>query len=208
MYNIQIMKIGVLGSGGGSNLQSIIDAVENGSLPVEIAIVISDVQDAYILERAKKHNIPAQYIAPGKFKTKLEPEVEKKYAKALKDAGVELVVLAGYMRMVKEELLGVFPGRIINIHPAILPSFKGLHAWKQALDYGVKVSGCTVHFVDTGMDTGPIIIQAAVPVLDNDTFESLHQRIQFEEHKIYPQAIKFIAEGKIETYGRVVKNIG
>lgn len=198
------MNIGVLGSGKGSNLQAIIDAVENGSLPVKIAIVISDVEDAYILKRASKHGIKAKYIPPGKFKTKLEPEVEKKYVDALKEAGVELVALAGFMRMVKETLLNAFAGRIINIHPSILPSFRGLEAWKQALDYGVRFSGCTVHFIDANMDTGPIILQSAVPVEPGDTPETLHQRIQVEEHKLYPEAIKLFAEGKLEIVGRKV----
>lgn len=198
------MKIGVLGSGKGSNLQAIIDAVENGSLPVKIALVISDVEDAYILERAKKHNIPARFISPGKFKTKLEPEIEKQYVSVLKAAGVELVVLAGFMRMLKDDFLKAFPNRVINIHPALLPAFRGLEGWRQALEYGAKFTGCTVHFLDIGMDTGPIILQAVVPVLSNDIPETLHKRIQVEEHRIYPEAIKLLAEGKLKIQGRKV----
>lgn len=198
------MNIGVLGSGKGSNLQALIDAVEKGSLPVKIALVISDLEDAYILERARKHNIPAEYIAPGKFKTKLEPGVEKQYINTLQEAGVELVVLAGFMRMIKQDLLTAFPGRIMNIHPSLLPSFRGLEAWRQAVDYGARFSGCTVHFVDPDMDTGPVILQAVVPVLPEDTPESLHQRIQVQEHKLYPEAIRLFAEGRLEIKGRRV----
>lgn len=202
------MNVGVLGSGKGSNLQAIIDAVENGKLPVKIKVVISDVEDAFILERAKKHGIAAKYIAPGKFKTKLEPEVEKIYISVLKEAGVELVVLAGFMRMLKDDFLKEFQNRVINIHPSLLPAFKGLEAWKMALDYGARYSGCTVHFLDGGMDTGPVILQAAVPVMQDDTPLSLHTRIQVEEHKVYPEAIKLIAGNKLEIKGRkvIIKN--
>lgn len=198
------MNIGILGSGKGTNLQAIVDKVENGSLAVKIALVISDVKDAFILERARKHNIPARYIAPGKFKTKLEPEIEKQYVNALKNAGVELVVLAGFMRMLKEDFLRAFPNRIVNIHPSLLPAFRGLEVWRQALEYGVKFTGCTVHFLDPGMDTGPIILQAVVPVLPDDTPETLHHRIQVEEHKLYPEAIRLFSEGKLEIVGRKV----
>lgn len=199
------MNIGVLGSGKGSNLQAIIDAAENGSLPdVKITMVLSDVPDSYILERAKKHNIPSKYIDPGKFKTKLEPEVEKQYIRALKDAKTDLVILAGFMRILKEDFLKAFAGRIMNIHPSILPAFKGLEAWKQALDYGAKFSGCTVHFVDANMDTGPIILQAVVPVEPAETYESLHQKIQVEEHKLYPEAVRLFAEGRLTVKGRKV----
>lgn len=198
------MNIGVLGSGKGTNLQAIIDAVENGTLQVKIALVISDVESAFILERARRHGIPARYIAPGKFKTKLEPEVEKQYVNALKEAGVELVVLAGFMRILKEDFLSAFTGRVMNIHPSLLPAFKGLEGWRQALEYGVRFSGCTVHFIDANMDTGPIILQAMVPVEPDDTPETLHQRIQVQEHRLYPEAIKLFAEGKLEIVGRKV----
>lgn len=204
IYVQNIMNIGVLGSGKGTNLQAIIDAVENGSLPVKIALVISDVEDAYILERARKHNIPARFIPPGKFKTKLEPEIEKQYISALKSAGAELVCLAGFMRILKEDFLKVFTNRIMNIHPSLLPAFRGLEAWRQAIEYGVKVTGCTVHFLDPGMDTGPIILQAAVPVMPGDTPEILHNRIQVQEHKLYPEAIKLFTEGKLHVVDRKV----
>ena len=195
-------KIGVLGSGKGSNLQSIIDGVEAGEIPARIACVISDVEDAFILERAEKHGIDALHIPPGKFKTRLSEEAEAEYVKCLKGHGVNLVVLAGFMRMLKENFISAFAGRIINIHPSILPAFRGLAAWKQALEYGVKYTGCTVHFVEIGMDTGPIIMQAVVDVKDDDTPETLHQRIQVEEHRIYPEVIRLIAEGRVELAGR------
>jgi len=198
------MKIGILGSGKGTNAEAIIESVEAGECPVEVAIIISDVKDSGILDRGRKHNIPFSYISPGKYKTWLEPEIEAQYVKALKDAEVELVALAGFMRILKDPLLDAFPRRIINIHPALLPSFPGLASWRQAFEYGVKHSGCTVHFVDKGVDTGPIILQAVVPVLDDDTPESLHVRIQVEEHKIYPKAIRLIAEQKVEIHGRKV----
>lgn len=198
------MNIGVLGSGKGTNLQAIIGAISSGNLKVNIAVVISDVSDAFILERARKHNIPAKFIPPGGFKTKLEPEVEKKYISILKEAGVELVVLAGFMRMIKDDFLKAFPNRIMNIHPSLLPSFRGLEAWRQALEYGSKIAGCTVHFLDPGMDTGPIILQKAVPVLPDDTAESLHKRIQVEEHKLYPEAIRLFSEGRLQIKERKV----
>jgi len=198
------LKIGVLGSGKGSNLQSIIDNVETGTVPAEIVCVISDVKDAFILARAAKHGIEALYIPPGKHKTKLDPQAEAEYIKTLKDRGVELVVLAGFMRMLKEEFIDAYPNSIVNIHPSILPAFRGLEAWKQALDYGVKYTGCTVHFLELGMDTGPIIMQAVVEVKDDDTPETLHQRIQVEEHKIYPAVISLIAERRLKLRGRKV----
>jgi phosphoribosylglycinamide formyltransferase-1 len=199
-----LLKIGVLGSGKGSNLQSIIDGVEAGEVPAEIACVISDVKDAYILGRAHKHGIEATYMPPGRFKTRLDDKTEPEYIKFLKERGVELIVLAGFMRMLKEDFIDAFPNRIVNIHPSILPSFRGLEAWKQALDYGVKVTGCTVHFLELGMDTGPIIMQAVVGVDPEDTPETLHQRIQVQEHKIYPKVIRLIAEGRIKLQGRKV----
>ncbi len=197
------MKIGVLGSGKGSNFQAIVDAVKSGKLKgVEIAVVISDVKDAYILKRARENDIKAFYIDAAPYKTKLDGEAEKKYVNCLRDNGVELVVLAGFMRMIKGSILEVFPGKIINVHPALLPSFPGLESWKQAVEYGVKVSGCTVHFVDRGMDTGPIIEQAVVHLEDGDTPESLHRKIQAEEHKALPHAISLIRDGRIRFEGR------
>ena len=199
-----LLKIGVLGSGKGSNLQSIIDNVEAGDVPAEIACVISDVEDAYILERARKHGIEALYIPPGTYRTKLDKGTEAEYIQALKDRGVELVVLAGFMRMLKKDFIDAYPNGIVNIHPSILPAFRGLEAWKQALDYGVKYTGCTVHFLEMGMDTGPIIMQAVVEVKQDDTPETLHQRIQVEEHKINPAVIHLIAEGRVKLDGRRV----
>ncbi|MEW6686828.1 MAG: phosphoribosylglycinamide formyltransferase [Candidatus Edwardsbacteria bacterium] len=198
------IRLGVLASGRGSNLQAIIDNIESGKLEAEIAVVISDVENAQALERARKHNIPAIYIPPGKFKTKLEPEIEKEYVDCFNKYQVELVCLAGFMRILKETILNAFKGRMINIHPSLLPAFPGLEAQKQALAYGVKFSGCTVHFVTEGIDTGPIIIQAVVPVLDTDTPESLSERILKEEHKIYSEAIRLYAEGKIKIEERRV----
>jgi len=199
-----IFKIGVLGSGKGSNLQSIIDNVTAGKIPAKIACVISDVEDAYILERARKHGIEAIYMPPGKYKTRFDRDAETAYVKCLKDRGVELVVMAGFMRMLKDDFISAYPNAIINIHPSILPAFRGLEAWKQALDYGVKYTGCTVHFAEIGMDTGPIIMQAVVEVKDDDTPETLHQRIQVQEHIIYPEVVKLIAEGRVELQGRKV----
>lgn len=205
VYTITVMmNIGILGSGKGTNLQAIIDAVEAGRLPVKIALVISDVEDAFILERARRHGIPVKFIPPGRFKTKLEPDVERQYVASLKEAGIELVALAGFMRMLKEDFLKAFPNRIMNIHPSLLPSFRGLEAWRQALEYGARFTGCTVHFLDPGMDTGPIILQAVVPVLAGDTPESLHQRIQVEEHRLYPEAIRLFSEGRLQIVERKV----
>jgi phosphoribosylglycinamide formyltransferase-1 len=194
-----MINIGVLISGRGSNLQAIIDAGLN------VVVVISDKPDAYGLERAKKHMIPTAVFEPKKFPDK--NAFEQEIVKTLKAAKVDLVCLAGYMRIVGEVLLKPFQGKMINIHPALLPSFPGLHAQKQALDHGVKISGVTVHFVDSGCDTGPIILQAAVPVLENDTEESLSDRILEQEQKIYPQAIKLIDQKRLKVEGRKVKTI-
>jgi phosphoribosylglycinamide formyltransferase 1 len=193
-----MFKIGVLASGKGSNLQAIMDYIKNENLPAEVSVVISDNDNAFALKRAEKENIKNVYIPPGKKKTYLEPEIEKKYVKVLQDEEVNLVCLAGFMRVLKPLFLENFAGRIINIHPSLLPAFPGLEAWKQAINYGVKFSGCTVHFVNMGVDKGPIIVQAVVPVLQEDTPESLHKRIQEKEHIIYPFAIKLIVQGKIK----------
>ena len=166
--------------------------------------VLADVQDAFILDRARQNGIPAYYIDCAPFKTKLEGAAEQKVIDILKKHGADLIVLAGFMRMVKSGLLRAFPGKIINIHPALLPNFPGLHSWKQALDGGAKVTGCTVHFVDEGMDTGPIILQKEVPVLAGDTPESLHARIQVQEHIAYPEALRLISEGRLRIEGRRV----
>lgn len=197
-------RLGVLGSGKGSNFVAVADACAAGAVPAEVVLVLSDVPDAGILEHARARNIPARYIPPGKFRTRLDEEAERAYVKALQDAGVELVVLAGFMRVLKSEFLNAFAGRIVNIHPSLLPAFPGLEAWKQALEHGVKVTGCTVHFVDAGVDTGPIIGQMAVPVLEDDTPETLHRRIQLAEHELYPRCIAAIARGELELRGRRV----
>ena len=161
--------------------------------------------DAPILERARRRGIRAEFIGPSRFKTKLEPELEQQIVTMLQAEKVDLVALAGYMRVIKEPLLAAFPGRIMNIHPSLLPSFPGLHAWEQALKYGVKITGCTVHFVDAGVDAGPVILQQPVPVFGNDTAESLHARIQVAEHRAYPEAIRLFAQGKLQISGRIVK---
>jgi phosphoribosylglycinamide formyltransferase-1 len=195
-------RLGVLGSGKGSNMAAIADAVSRGSVLAEIAMVISDVDGAGILERARERGLPARRIVPGAFRTKLDENAEREILAVLREAEVDLVVLAGFMRILKGEFLRVFEHRVINIHPSLLPAFPGLEAWKQALDYGVKVTGCTVHFVDSGVDTGPIIAQRAVPVLPGDTVESLHARIQEAERILYPEAVAAISQGKIEIRGR------
>ena len=193
MKSGKTLKLAVLGSGRGSNCQSLIDAIREGALKAEIVCVISDVENAYILERARKHGIPAYYVSAAPFKTRLDGEGERKYVAILQKHGAEVIALAGFMRVVKQGLLNAFPGAVINIHPSLLPSFPGLEAWKQALARGVKVTGCTVHFVDSGVDTGPIIVQKAVPVLKGDTPETLHARIQEQEHIAYPEAVRLIA---------------
>ena len=187
------LKLGVLGSGKGSNFRAIADAIARGELDAEVRIVISDVAGAGILALARERGIPAAHIPRGRFKTKLEPEQEQRLADMLREAGTELVVLAGYMRMIKAPLLDAFPRRIINIHPSLLPAFPGLEAWRQALDDRASRSGCTVHYVDSGMDTGEIIARSEVPVLPDDTAETLHARIQVAEHKLYPAVIAQLA---------------
>ena len=202
MGNEETFRIGVLGSGNGSNLIAIAEAVERGEVPVEIALVLSDVKEAEILQHARRMGLMARYIAPGNYRTKLNQEAEKSYSNALQEADVDLVVLAGFMRILKGEFLKSFPGKVVNIHPSLLPSFPGLQAWKQALDYGVKHTGATVHYVDQGIDSGAIIAQESVPLLDGDTPEILLKRIQQAEHHIYPKAIADIADGRITSRGR------
>ena len=198
-----MINLAVLISGRGSNLQAIIDAAEKERIPAKIAVVVSNNPEAFGLERARKHNIPAVVIDNRAFKDKNTYELE--IVKALQQHKVDLVCLAGYMRIVGPVLLEHYKGRMINIHPSLLPSFPGLHAQQQALDHGVLITGCTVHYVDSGCDTGPIIIQSAVPVLEKDTEEILSERILQQEHQIYPQAIKLIAEDKLVIDGRKVK---
>ena len=183
------LRLGILGSGKGSNAAAIADACASGQVPADVGIIISDVENAGILDHARARGLPARFLAPGKFRTKLDESAESAYVQALTGARVDLVVLAGFMRILKGDFLRAFAGRVINIHPALLPSFPGLEAWKQALDYGVKFTGCTVHYVDQGIDTGPIIAQEPVPVLPGDTAESLHARIQEAERRIYPATI-------------------
>jgi len=196
-------RIGVLASGRGSNLQAIMDACAGGHIPGQVAVVLSDNPGAYALQRASGANIPAFCINPAEFNTK--DEYEEALVSRLKEYGVEVVCLAGYMRLVGRVMLQEFENKILNIHPALLPAFPGLHAQEQAWNYGVKYSGCTVHFVDAGMDTGPIILQAVVPVKQNDTPETLAGRILEQEHKIYPEAVKLFLEGRLRIEGRKVR---
>lgn len=196
------LRVGVLASGRGSNLQAILDASAEGQLDARVAVVVSDVADARALDRARDAGVPAVHIHPGRFRSKLEPAAEARYVEALRNHGVEIVALAGFMRILHDPLLSAFARRIINIHPALLPSFPGLDAQRQAFDYGVKWTGATVHFVDTGVDTGPIILQAAVPVLEGDTQETLAARILEEEHRIYPEALQLLAEDRVLIEGR------
>ena len=198
-----MINVGVLISGRGSNLQAIIDASEKKKMPAKVVVVVSNRPDAYGLERAKKHNIPTAVFEPNNFPDKNTYELE--IVKTLKEHKVDLLCLAGYMRIVGPVLLEHYQGRMMNIHPALLPSFPGLNVQKAAIDHGVKVSGATVHFVDEGCDTGPIIVQAAVPVLENDTEETLSARILEQEHRIYPEAIKLFAEGRLKIEGRRVR---
>lgn len=197
------LRLAVLASGRGSNLQAIIDAIAAGELDAEIAVVISDKGDAQALERARKHQIPHRFLDPREY------SAAGAYDRALvalwQEYQVDLVVLAGYMRLLGSEAVRAYRSRILNIHPSLLPAFPGLNAQAQALAYGVRYSGCTVHFVDEGMDTGPIILQAVVPVKDDDAAETLAARILEEEHRLYPQAIQLFAEGRLEVVGRRVR---
>jgi phosphoribosylglycinamide formyltransferase-1 len=199
---MSVLNIGVLVSGRGSNLQAIMDACAQGRVPARVTVVVSDVEGAPALERARSKGIPAVYVNPGAFAGKIE--YEQAVAGVLRERQVELVCLAGYMRLLGKTVLEAFPGRIINIHPALLPAFPGLHAQKQAIEHGVRFSGCTVHFVDEGIDTGPIILQAVVPVLQTDTPDTLAERILVEEHRIYPEAIRLLAGDRLKIYGRRV----
>ena len=197
-------RLGILGSGKGSNFVAMADACASGKIPATIALVLSDVDGAGMLSHARARKLPARFISPGKFRAKLDEEAERAFVGALQEAKVDLVVLAGFMRVLKGDFLRAFEGRIVNIHPSLLPSFPGLEAWKQALDHGVKVTGCTVQFVDAGVDAGPVIGQQTVPVLDNDTPDSLIQRIHGAEHELYPRCVAAIARGEISVQGRRV----
>ena len=200
---MSVLKIGVLASGRGSNFQSIIDEIASDRLNAEIVLLITDNPSAFAIERAKKHRIDYLVVLPKEYHSR--DNLFSKISDELKKKNVDLVVLAGFMRIVGKPLINAFPNKIMNIHPALLPSFSGLHGQKQAIDYGVKISGCTVHFVDEGMDTGPVIIQAAVPVSQDDTEETLSKKILRLEHKIYPEAIRLFSEGKIEVDGCKVR---
>jgi phosphoribosylglycinamide formyltransferase-1 len=188
------LPIGILGSGKGSNCRAILERIRSGELAAEPRLVVSDVLDAPILDMAREFGVPNAYLPPGRFRTRLEPEIEAQLVKMLRDAGVELVVLAGFMRVLHEAMLKAFPRRIINIHPSLLPKFPGLEAWKQALVAGETVTGCTVHYVDEQIDHGRILAQKEVAILPNDTAESLHARIQVLEHELYPAVIAEFCE--------------
>ena len=190
------LKLGVLGSGKGSNFKAIMEQIIDGKLPAEVRLVISDVPDAGILSYARDFQLPALFVNPGKYRTRLETEVEQDIVRLLQEAGVELVVLAGFMRVLKQPLLQAFPRSIINIHPSLLPKYKGLEAWKQALEAGEKVTGCTVHYVEKEIDAGHIVGQREVEIRTDDTPESLHARIQEAEHELLPEVVRQIAAGK------------
>ncbi|MFH0903929.1 MAG: phosphoribosylglycinamide formyltransferase [Methanobacteriota archaeon] len=197
------MNIAVLVSGRGSNLQAMIDSIENGYLKARISVVISDIENAYALLRAKKHGIEAVFVEPEKYSSK--ELYEKQVLAVLKKHNAELILLAGYMKILGKTLLLAYKDRILNIHPALLPAFSGLHAQKQAFEYGVKVAGCTVHFVDETLDGGAIILQRCVEVKEDDTDEKLADRILEQEHKIYPEAVKLFVENRLRIEGRKVK---
>lgn len=198
-----MIRIGVLISGRGSNLQALLDACAAGRIDGQIVVVVSDQADAYGLERARQAGVEAIFLDPAAYETK--NAYNAALAETLNVREVDLVCLAGYMRLLKRPMLQAFDGRIMNVHPALLPSFKGLDAQRQALEYGVKVAGCTVHFVTEGMDEGPVILQAAVPVLEGDTVDALSERILREEHRVYPEAVQLFAQGRLSLDGRRVK---
>ena len=200
-----MVKLGVLVSGSGSNLQAIIDNIEGGRLEARIQIIVSNLPEVYALERARKHGLPFLVLPHKGLKRE---EFDQKVVEVLKAHDVELVILAGFMRIITPVLLRAFPMRVMNIHPALLPAFPGTHVWQAEVDSGVKFAGCTVHFVDEGTDTGPIILQAVVPVYDEDTADTLNARILKQEHKIYSQAIQLYAAGKIKIQGRRVLTPG
>ncbi len=204
--DMQPVNIGVLASGRGSNFQSIIDAIESGLLKARIAVLITDNPGAFAVERAKKHGIEPLVMTQSQHGTR--DDYYTAVAQELRQRKAGLVVLAGFMRIIGKPLIDAYRDRIMNIHPALLPSFPGLHGQRQAQDYGVRISGCTVHFVDEGMDTGPVIIQAAVPVSFEDTEETISERILRQEHKIFPEAIRLFCEGRLEVIGRKVKIAG
>lgn len=195
-------KLGVLASGSGSNLQSIIDNINSGYIAADIAVLITDNKNAYAIERAKQNNIPFEIIDFKSFEKRTDYDAH--IVSILNNYNADLVILAGYMKIVTATLVNAYKNKIINIHPALLPSFPGLHVQKKAIDYGAKFSGCTVHFVDEGVDTGPIIAQAVVPIFDDDTEDTLAKRILKQEHKIFPLAIRLYTQGRLEIKGRRV----
>jgi len=199
----QKTPLGVLVSGNGSNLQAIIDRCEDGTLDAQVKIVLSNNPEAYALERCRRHRISAVILDHHEYQTR--EAFDLRAVELLKSAGVQLVAMAGFMRILTPILFRAFPKSIMNMHPSLLPAFPGIHVQQKAVDYGVKFSGCTVHFADEGVDTGPIIIQSVVPVFDDDSSDSLAARILAEEHRIYPQAIQYYAEGRIEIEGRKVR---
>jgi phosphoribosylglycinamide formyltransferase-1 len=186
---MRLVQLGILGSGKGSNCRAILESIRSGALVAEVRVVISDVLDAPILDIAREFSIPNAYLPPGGFRTRLEPQAEVDLVRMLRDAGVELVALAGFMRVLKAPMLNAFPRRIVNVHPSLLPKFPGLEAWRQALEAGEKLTGCTVHYVDEEIDHGDVIAQREVPILADDTPEKLHARIQIAEHELYPAVI-------------------
>ncbi|MBI4002907.1 MAG: phosphoribosylglycinamide formyltransferase [Nitrospira defluvii] len=202
----QLVRLGVLLSGRGSNLQAIIDAIEAGTLSAEIAVVLSNKQDAGGLDRARKHGAPAVWLDPKPFAGR--PDSREAYDRAVLDVlrkyEVDLVLLAGYMKIVTAALVTAYENRMMNIHPSLLPPFPGLDVQKKAIEHGCKIAGCTVHFVTEGVDEGPIIVQAAVPILEGDTADVLAARILVEEHRVYPRAIQLYAEGRLRVEGRRV----
>ncbi len=202
---IKPLRLAVLASGRGSNLQALVDAGEKGAMDGTVSLVVSDNPAAYALERAKKHGIPFRVIERKSFASR--QAFDDALACAVEESGADLAALAGFMRIISPSFLARFPGKVINIHPALLPSFPGLDAQRQALEYGVKITGCTVHFVDEGVDTGPIIIQSAVPVLPGDTVESLSARILEQEHIIYPKAVTMIARGEVTAPEKLMTRI-
>lgn len=197
------LPIAVLASGGGTNLQALIDQAAAGTLGAEIALVLTNKPGAGALERARQAGIPTCCIDHREFASR--EDFDRAVVARLQEAGVELVVLAGFMRILTPVFIDAFPGRIMNIHPALLPAFPGLHVQRQALEYGARFAGCTVHFVDGGVDTGPIIIQAVVPILDDDDEDSLAARILEQEHRIYPEAVRLFASGRLQLDGRQVR---
>ncbi len=199
---VKTIALAVLASGRGSNLQAILDACEAGTISAKVRIVVSDVAGAYALERARGHGVETRHVDPKAYPSR--EAFDQGVMAVLREAGVDLVCLAGFMRLLSPPCVAAYRHRIMNIHPALLPAFPGLHVQRKAVDHGVKLAGCTVHFVDEGTDTGPIIIQAAVPVYDDDTEETLAARILRQEHRIYPRAIQLFAEGRLEVQGRRV----